>query len=474
MRIKHFLRISLTAALMTGAAACDKEGTRVFEDTSAVRMKENLAEIAQVLTSPQHGWYLEYFLNEGLSGATTGGYSMLLKFDGKKVTAWGDATGSTESATSLYKLTTDNGPILSFDSYNTILHYFSSPSGSGTNALGQSGHYQGLGGDFEFLVLKASADTVRLKGKRGGVEMLMLPMDKEPSEAIANIINTSKDMYVSTFVSDDKAIQADFDLTARHVVFSAVKSDEESIPLFETPFLFSEDGIRLPEKPLGDFIDEAVEGSASLKEQVASLLSTLKNGAYYKARDFAWTAADRTLKAGSAKLQGIMPQGWLSYEELAGDYTLTFDNSNPYKTVDVTLVPDVYRQSFKLTGLNPLITLKVDYSLATGNLTLMGQTIGEEGNYVVWWSPWSRIGGGSLWFSTNYGMKTVLNQESYDADPAHFTLDWVTGPCATGKPIDSFIIYMREGSTSRGAAPARWNIPGTTARLPYLHSITKK
>ena len=71
-------------------------------------------------------------------------------------------------------------------------------------------------------------------------------------------------------------------------------------------------------------------------------------------------------------------------------------------------------------------------------------------------------------------MKTVLNQASYDADPAHFTLDWVAGPSATGKPVDSFIIYMREGSTSKGAAPARWNIPGTTARLPYLHSITKK
>jgi len=195
---------------------------------------------------------------------------------------------------------------------------------------------------------------------------------------------------------------------------------------------------------------------------------------YYNQRNFTWHSAERKLTAQSSTLQGVMPAGWLSYEDLAGDYTLSFDNSDPYKTVDITLEPDVYRQSFKLTGLNPLITLTVEYSLASGNLALMGQTIGEEGNYVVWWSPWSRIGGGSLWFSSSYGMKTELDQESYDADPEHFTLNWVTGPCATGKPIDSFIIYMREGSTSKGAAPARWNIPGTTARLPYLHSITKK
>ena len=125
MKIKSFLRISLAAALIWGATACQKEVDSVFEDTSAVRMKESLADISEVLTSSEHGWYLEYLLNERLSGATTGGYSMLVKFDGKKVTAWGDAEGSAEPVTSLYKLTTDDGPILSFDSYNRVLHYFS-------------------------------------------------------------------------------------------------------------------------------------------------------------------------------------------------------------------------------------------------------------------------------------------------------------------------------------------------------------
>jgi hypothetical protein len=131
MKIKSFLRISLAAALIWGATACQKEVDRVFEDTSAVRMKESLADISEVLTSSEHGWYLEYLLNERLSGATTGGYSMLLKFDGKQVTAWGDAEGSDQPVTSLYKLTTDDGPILSFDSYNRVIHYFSTPSGLG-------------------------------------------------------------------------------------------------------------------------------------------------------------------------------------------------------------------------------------------------------------------------------------------------------------------------------------------------------
>jgi hypothetical protein len=471
MRIKHFLRISLVAALVGCAAACVKPDSYVFEDTSAVRMKKNLEDIARVLTTPQHGWYLEYYLKESLTGATTGGYTMLLQFDGKHVTAWGDAAGSTESASSLYKLTTDDGPILSFDSFNPVIHYFSTPSGNGTNSIGQSGHYQGLGGDFEFLVLEATPERVLLKGKRGGVEMQMFPLDKEPSEVISKIIDTSRDMFISAYLADDKVLKADFDLIKRHVIFSAV-TGEESVELLETAFLFTEDGIRLPKKTLGERIESALEDDEALKAKVSGILPTLQGAAYYNTRDFTWQIADSTLNVGGCKLKGKVPDGWLRYEELAGEYTLSFDN--PAKTVDIVLTPNVYRESYKLTGLNPLITLNVEYNVAAGNLNLFGQTIGTEGNYTVWWSPWSRVGGGSLWFNTSYGMKTVLDQASYEADPAHFTLNWVTGPCSTGKPVDSFIIYMREGSTSKGAAPARWNIPGTTARLPYLHSITKK
>ena len=73
-----------------------------------------------------------------------------------------------------------------------------------------------------------------------------------------------------------------------------------------------------------------------------------------------------------------------------------------------------------------------------------------------------------------YGMKTVLDQESYAADPAHFTLNWVPGPSATGKPCDSFIIYQRDKATSKGAsAPSAWYVCGTN-RIAYLKTFTKK
>ena len=473
MRIKYFLRISLAAALLAGAASCMKDDARVFEDSSAFRMKENLSDVARVLTSPQHGWYLEYYLKESLTGASTGGYSMLLKFDGNQVTAWGDAAGSTKSCTSLYKLTTDNGPILSFDSYNEVIHHFSTPSGTGTNHIGQSGHYQGLGGDFEFLIMDAKPDCVVLKGKRCGVNMRMYPLSEDPSEAITRIVGVSKDIFVSSFINSDKTFKADFDLAKRHVTFSAV-TGEGDIALLNTAYLYSEEGVRLPGNTLGELVENAVNGDEDLRNKVAGVIDALKDGELFASRDFVWNSAGRSLSAGSSTLVGVLPEGWLSYEELLGDYSLRFGDPGKEVTVDCSLVGDVYRQSFILTGLNDKFTLKVNYSLANGNLALMGQTIGENDNYVFWWSPWAHGSGGTLWYSANYGMKTVLDQESYAADPAHFTLNWVPGPSATGKPCDSFIIYQRDKATNKGTSvPSAWYVGGTN-RIAYPKTFTKK
>ena len=69
-----------------------------------------------------------------------------------------------EAYTSLYKMTTDNGPVLSFDTNNYAFHYFATPSGSSRNLYGESGLYQAYKGDFEFMILSATADEVVLKG----------------------------------------------------------------------------------------------------------------------------------------------------------------------------------------------------------------------------------------------------------------------------------------------------------------------
>ena len=73
-------------------------------------------------------------------------------------------------------------------------------------------------------------------------------------------------------------------------------------------------------------------------------------------------------------------------------------------------------------------------------------------------------------------MNTSLDTASYAADPAHFILNWVSGPSAAGKPIDSFILYKRfaSGSGNTGIPDTSWHFPNTNYRMQYLSTMKKK
>ena len=96
--------------------------------------------------------------------------------------AWADIFK--ESSKSLYKMSYDDGPVLSFDTGNEVLHYFATPSGSSKNLYGESGLYQAHKGDFEFIVMSAKPEEVVLKGKRSGNKILMYPLDESPETFI--------------------------------------------------------------------------------------------------------------------------------------------------------------------------------------------------------------------------------------------------------------------------------------------------
>lgn len=68
-----------------------------------------------------------------------------------------------EFSSGLYRLTEDNGPVLSFDSYNDLMHFFATPD---------SDHPRAYDGDFEFqLFCMSPIDVRKLRGKRTGNDM---------------------------------------------------------------------------------------------------------------------------------------------------------------------------------------------------------------------------------------------------------------------------------------------------------------
>ena len=152
--------IVLLSALLV-FTSCLFEQKDMFDKTPAERMDAFLKEYQTLLESSENGWLLEYYPDSDLS---YGGYVYFLTFSEGEVSALFQlASDISKPVKSLYKMTPDDGPILSFDTYNSYIHYFATPTGG-------SGGYQGYRGDTEFKVMGKSADNseIYLVGRKSG------------------------------------------------------------------------------------------------------------------------------------------------------------------------------------------------------------------------------------------------------------------------------------------------------------------
>lgn len=157
--------------------SCKNEVDDIFDQSAAQRIEAAMQEYAGILQGAENGWVMQYFASD-----EEGGYIFLMKFDkngsvniaAKNKWSNDDVYGE---EVSLYEMLADNGPVLSFNSYNTLFHVFSDPQnipGSETDKTGQ-GHL----GDYEFVVLSATPEKVVLKGKKRGLEIILTPLAKD-------------------------------------------------------------------------------------------------------------------------------------------------------------------------------------------------------------------------------------------------------------------------------------------------------
>ncbi|MDR0754758.1 MAG: DUF4302 domain-containing protein [Prevotellaceae bacterium] len=145
--------------------SCVKDEENIFDDSAAARGQKAVEEYMQLLVSAENGWYVDYYpeLNHKV-----GGYAMYLKFtaDGMVDVSCEIQTNlpPRQTETSQFEVFMEQGPILSFRTYNKVMHYFSEPSASDIN---------GLEGDYEFIIMKAETDEILIKGKKGGNKMTL-------------------------------------------------------------------------------------------------------------------------------------------------------------------------------------------------------------------------------------------------------------------------------------------------------------
>lgn len=173
MKAKYLLLIGLFAATMV---ACSRDEESLFDKSAAERAQEAIETAFDVLTSNEVGWEVAYFPN---LEASSKGYNMVWKFNANgKVSATAKNSTTTMNkmmtdSASTWAVKSDYGPILTFDTYNKVIHAFSDPQENGA----------GLLGDYEFLILKATPEVVILKGKKHSAYSVMRPMKTANLEA---------------------------------------------------------------------------------------------------------------------------------------------------------------------------------------------------------------------------------------------------------------------------------------------------
>lgn len=158
------LRIYIVFVLsLLAISSCVKDEKDIFGESSTKRINSVLNEYEKLLTEASNGWVLAYYPED----SKYGGFNLYLTFSKEgEVTITSERpllSKTDEKSVSQYKLKPDMGPVLSFDTYNKILHQLSDPNPDG----------MGYEGDYEFVILKADENKFELKGKKRGIKMEM-------------------------------------------------------------------------------------------------------------------------------------------------------------------------------------------------------------------------------------------------------------------------------------------------------------
>lgn len=157
-------------------SACKRTEDPIFDKNSAERLSEAVENARNILQGNTNGWMLKYY---PASTMEFGGYTLFIDFVSDK-----DATLTSDinkdAVTSSYAVIAEGGPVLTFNGYNKVIHYFSEPGAdSGVGAADS-----GLRGDFEFIIIEATPEKVTLKGKKSGNVMELIPLGNDAAQVI--------------------------------------------------------------------------------------------------------------------------------------------------------------------------------------------------------------------------------------------------------------------------------------------------
>ena len=252
-------------------SACSMKEGETFDEPASKRSGDDVANVDKVIRSAPNGWLMDYY-----GDLSFGGYNVMVKFDGDQATfaseKWGShhvagigSDGKCVTTTSHFKIEQSMGTVLSFDEYNETLHYYSMPA----NPDYTYDTADGLYGDFEFRVMKATNDSIILRGKKHNNKIVMtpIPADKSWESIITEAAETENYMMSRLYTLAGSGYQSDIEVTAtsnggyRCFIFT-YKDEKDEKQTISAPYIVKGDGFYFyrPVEVNGIELDGLVKG----------------------------------------------------------------------------------------------------------------------------------------------------------------------------------------------------------------------
>jgi len=221
--------------LSMGVASCDNNTDLLFDETAAQRKESANKEYNEALKSSEQGWLFQYYPEETQK---YGGYNYVVKFAEKDaVTVWyEDMADFTAPETSMYDVISYGGPVLTFNTYNSLMHHFANPS---------SAEYLAKGGDYEFLIMSNENDVITVKGTKTGNTMRLTKMTEAPEVYLEKIKAVSKLFKGSSLEGTINGSEVGIGLNAHRIVFNYIENEE--IKSIKAAFISTPTGISFHE-----------------------------------------------------------------------------------------------------------------------------------------------------------------------------------------------------------------------------------
>lgn len=402
--MKKIINSILIGTAVLGLSSCSlHDDTELFGEPAAERLEKNVAADKTLLESAANGWELHMWTGKDYSG---GGYTYFMKFANDKVTVSSDIAPANMKTTSSYDVISDQGPVLTVNTYNEVFHYLAEPSMDDDDGEQQ---------DYEFVIMRTTNDSIYLRGKKWGNHMVMTRVAE----------STSWEDEINKIQQMDEDLMRTFSLVEGNDTLGGVSLGDDRILTYtdksgykKIPYYVSTKGITLA-KPL------EVNGKAL--------------------QELDYDADDMSLNPDGATAQGLklsvkLPKNYMKYSEFAGDYNMTTYWGASKLTLH--LVPAGDGKTYLLKGMNANFDLTLTYDKTSGTLSLNTQHLIDMGDNQVWLCGWNAFGEGYLTWSTDAGMIV-----SRDTNEAGTVLKFEPNDYV-GLTTDSFILVLFSGSPS--------------------------